>query len=134
MIMESSNYDFESDISEEQDLSFKYLRMKFDELNIPFNDKQLISLGLLNSNGLYTNLGLMLSDNSPYEVKLAEYDDDMNFKLKKTISGSLLKLIEATQEQVERLNNVSATIDSRTWKRIETISYPGKSLREIVSF
>ena len=37
-----------------------------------------------------------------------------------------------TQEQAERLNDVSAVIDGKTWKRIETISYPGKSLREII--
>ena len=47
----------------------------------------------------------------------------MNFKLKKTIEGSLLKVLEETQEQAERLNDVSAVIDGKTWKRIETISF-----------
>lgn len=30
------------------------------------------------------------------------------------------------------MNDVSAVIDRKTWKRIETSSYPGNSLREIV--
>lgn len=92
----------------------------------------MISLGLKNTKGEYTNLGLMMSDESPFEVKLAEYDDKMNFKLKKTFAGPLLKIIENVQDQANRLNDVSAIIDGKTWKRIETISYPDKSLREII--
>ena len=132
MIMESNSYDFETDISEEQNLTFKFFKNKCEEYNISYNEKQLISLGLKNTKGLYTNLGLMMSDNSPFEVKLAEYDDEMNFKLKKTFGGSLLKVIEDTQDQVKRMNDASAIIDAKTWKRIEKDSYPEKALREII--
>lgn len=46
--------------------------------------------------------------------------------------GPLLKVLLDTQDQVERMNDVSAVIDKNTWKRIEPPSYPGNSLREIV--
>lgn len=75
---------------------------------------------------------MLLSDESPVCVKVAEYDDQMNFKLKKTFEGPLLKVLLDTQDQAERMNDVSAVIDRKTWKRIETSSYPGNSLREIV--
>lgn len=132
MIMESNHYVYESDISEEQELSFKYLERVFEDRKIPFDNKTLLGLGLLNSKGKYTNLGLLLSDQSPVAVKVAEYDNEMNFKVKKTFTGSLLKVLNDTQEQAERLNDVSAIIDGKSWKRIETRSYPEKSLREII--
>ena len=65
-------------------------------------------------------------------MKVAEYDGQMNFKLKKTFEGSRLKALLDTQEQAERMNDVSAVIDRVSWKRIETPSYPGNSLREII--
>ena len=131
-IMEANNYVFESDISDNQELTFKYFENMCEEENIDCSKKQKISLGMLKSNDVYTNLGLLLSDQSPIAVKVAEYDDQMNFKLKKTFTGSLLKVLSDTQEQAERMNDVSAVIDGKTWKRIETKSYPGNSLREII--
>ena len=132
MIMDSKAYDYESDISENQDLTFRFLNKFCDEHDISLTDKQMVTLGLRKTSGLYTNLGLLLSDESPVCVKVAEYDDQMNFKIKRTFEGSLLKALLNTQEQVERINDVSAVIDRVTWKRIETSSYPGNSLREIV--
>lgn len=92
----------------------------------------MITLGLRKTNGVFTNLGLLLSDQSPVSAKVAEYDDQIDFKLKKTFTESLLKVMLDTQEQAERMNDVSAIIDKVSWKRIETVSYPGKALREII--
>lgn len=132
MIMDSNRYIFEDDISENQDLSFKYFDRVCEEKGIPTTKIQKTNFGMINANGEYTNIGLLMSDNSPIQVKIAEYDDELNFKMKNTFGGSLLKLIDNTQEQAERLNDTSAIIDSKTWKRIETKSYPGNSLREII--
>ena len=132
MIMDSNHYDFESDISENQDLTFKYFNRICAENSITLNKKQMTIMGIINSNGAYTNIGLLMSDQSPIEVKIAVYDDNMNFKIKKTFNGSLLKIIEDVQDIAERMNDTSAVIDTNSWKRIETKSYPGKSLREII--
>ena len=132
MIMDSRTYDYESDVSENQDLTFHFLNKFCDEHDITLGEKQMVTLGLKKTNGQFTNLGLLLSDESPVCVKVAEYDDQMNFKLKKTFEGPLLKVLLDTQDQAERMNDVSAVIDRKTWKRIETSSYPGNSLREIV--
>lgn len=131
MIMDSKAYDYESDVSDNQDLTFRFLSKFCDEHDISLSDKQMVTLGLRKANGLYTNLSLLLSDESPVCVKVAEYDGQMNFKLKKTFAGSLFKVLLDTQEQAERMN-VSAVIDRVSWKRIETPFYPGNSLREII--
>lgn len=86
----------------------------------------------MNRNGVYTNLALLLSDQSNLVVKLAEYDGNMNFKIKKEFSGSLIQIFENIEEQANRLNDISSKIDSNSFERIETRSYPGASLREII--
>lgn len=87
MIFDSKKYIYENDISEEQNLTFKYLTNVFNEKNISFSDREQISLGLINKNGEYTNLAFLLSDQSDLVVKLAEYDANMNFKIKKNLQG-----------------------------------------------
>ena len=41
------------------------------------------SLGIINKSGQFTNLAYIISDQSDIVVKLAEYDSNMNFKIKK---------------------------------------------------
>lgn len=132
MLLESKDYRFESDISEEQDLTFKYFIQTCDENNIQHEERNFKSLGLLNKENKYTNLGLLLSDQSPIIVKFAKYDKNLNFIVKKEFKGSLLKCLNLALENAANYNDVSAIIDNTSWKRIETISYPGASLREAI--
>lgn len=130
--MESRNFCYEEDVSDEQDLTFKYFKEALSERNITFTDRIKRTLSIVNNEGKYTNLGLLLSDQSPIVVKLAEYDSQMNFKVKKTLSGSLLKVLYELEEQVERLNDTKVIIDGTSFTRIETKSYPGAALREVI--
>ena len=132
MILASKKYIYENDVSEEQNLTFKYLINAFDEKQISFSQRDQVSLGLINKEGNYTNLAFLLSDQSDLAVKLAEYDNEMNFKIKKEFRGSLIKIFENIEEQADRLNDVSAIIDGNTFERKETKSYPGASLREAI--
>jgi predicted HTH transcriptional regulator len=132
MLMSSKNYIFENDISEEQDLTFNSLTRAFNENGMDITDRNMISLGIKNINNLYTNLGFILSDQSSISVKVAEYDKNRNFKLKKQFTGSLIDLFSYVKEQADRLNDVSAKIDIETFKREEIVSYPGASLREMI--
>ena len=56
----------------------------------------------------------------------------MNFKVKKSFKGSLVKILSDVEEQTERLNDVKVIIDGNSFKRKETKSYPGASIREMV--
>lgn len=132
MIMLSKNYNYESDISEKQNLTFNSLTKAFAENGIDITERVFISLGIQNSNNEYTNLGFILSDQSDVTVKIAEYDKNRDFKLKKQFTGSLVDIFYYVKEQADRLNDVSAKIDIKTFKRQEIISYPGASLREMI--
>ena len=132
MIMESHNYSYEDDISNEQELTFKEFERALDDNGIKPTSRLMNSLGLKNKHGLYTNLGYIMSDQSNIVVKLAEYDDNMNFKIKKSFGGSLVTILKNVEEQAERLNDLKIIIDGNTFKRIETKSYPGASIREMI--
>ena len=132
MIMSSKDYRFEDDVSETQDLTFSFFLATMKEKGVSVDNRAFVTLGIRRANGDYTNLGLLLSDQSPIQAKVAEYDDKLNFRIKRTYSGSLLKVIRDVQDMCERLNDVSAVIDGSSFERKETISYPGASLREIV--
>lgn len=130
MIMESKGYYYEKDLSEEQELTFKYFFSTCEDQNIPHTKRNLKSLNIITSDNKYTNLGLLLSDQSPILVKFAKYDSEMNFVVKKEFSGSILKVLDNVLEHVSNYNDVSAVIDGKSFKRIETVSYPGSCLRE----
>ena len=132
MIMESHNYSYEDDVSNEQELTFKEFERTLDENGIKPTSRMMNSLGLKNKHGLYTNLGYIMSDQSNIVVKLAEYDDNMNFKIKKSFGGSLVTILKNVEEQAERLNDLKIIIEGNTFKRIETKSYPGASIREMI--
>ena len=74
----------------------------------------------------------VVSSQSDIVVKLAEYDSAMNFKVKKSFKGSLVKILSDVEEQTERLNDVKVIIDGNSFKRKETKSYPGASISEMV--
>ena len=53
----------------------------------------MITLGLMNSDKIYTNLGLLLSDQCVYSIKVSVFQDDSMrvFKDRREFGGSLFK-------------------------------------------
>ena len=132
MLLDSKKYSYEDDISEEQELTFKYFNEICDDNYLPHEERNMKSLRMINKDGLYTNLALLMSDQSPIVVKFAKYDSQLNFKVKKEYKGSLLKVMNNVLENAANYNDISAVIDGTSWQRKETISYPGASLRESI--
>ena len=132
MIMESHSYSYEDDTSDEQNLTFKAFERALEENDLNLTSRLMNTLGLKSQSGEYTNLAYLLSDQSEIVVKVAEYDSEMNFRIKKSFKGSLVDILKNVEEQAERLNDLRVVIDGSSFKRIETKSYPGASIREIV--
>ena len=132
MLMDSMKMSFEKEIAENQNLHFTYAIELAKAKNIEFSERELLSLGLKNKEGNFTNLGLVISDENPVEIKFASYDKDLNFKAKKVFNGSILKIADQTLEYSNLLNTTSAIIVPYQAQRIETKSYPGVSLREAI--
>lgn len=132
MIMKSHKYSYEEDISDEQDLTFKSFSRTLEDNEMKLTTRLMNSLGFKAKSGEYTNLAYLLSDQSEIVVKVAEYDSNLNFKIKKSFKGSLVTILKNVEEQAERLNDLRVVIDGSSFKRKETKSYPGASLREMV--
>ena len=88
MLMQSRNYVYENDISDEQELTFRQLEKIFEDNGLSLTERAMVNFGILNENKEFTNLGRLVSDQSDVVVKVAEYDSRMNFRIKKTFSGS----------------------------------------------
>ena len=56
MIMSSKNYIYENDISEEQNLSFNALTRAFTQNGMELTERNMVSLGIKNSQNKFTNL------------------------------------------------------------------------------
>ena len=80
-------------LNENQGNSFETLNSIFNKHNIKKDDNKLKSLNIINLNGQYTNLGLLLSDECPYSIKCAIYNgtNKLEFKDRKEFNGSVLK-------------------------------------------
>lgn len=127
MIKETDGDVYEVLRSINQELTFNACENEFKNRNIDFKEQ---ALKLVSNDGLYTNLGLLLSDQCSYTIKAAVFEDyDQSlFKDRNEFSGSLLKQLEDVYSYIDRYNNNRSTFD-KLW-RIDTRDYPEKALRE----
>lgn len=132
MIMEPSQTSFEDLPAGEDDLTFDSLRKSFSSAKLELGLRQMRTLGLRNSDGAYTNLGLMLSDQCPFSFQLASFQgtDVRIIKDRKILEGSVLSQLEQIFDYLEFRNETSGIITVPY--RIETRSYPDDALREAV--
>ena len=93
MIMETSGKSYEECRSLNQELTFRALRAEMAARNIEFGAAQMKTLKMIGSDGLYTNLALLLSDQCTHTMKAAIFQgkDNAVFWERKEFSGSLLK-------------------------------------------
>ena len=98
-----------------------------------FNNNSLVTLRLLTDTGMYNNLALLVSDENPYIVKFAYYNDSkLDFRVKKEFSGSWLKILDDVLDQADLYNDKSARLLPGQYQRTEVLSYPEPSLREMI--
>lgn len=131
MIIESSGISFESNISKDQDLTFLFADKLFRDKNIRFTDIEKRNLNIINEDGLYTNLGLLMSDQCPYTIKMAIYKDntkDEFIDYKETDKGCILKQLEEAQTYINLNNRIESEI--KGFQRIENADYDIVSIRE----
>lgn len=133
MLLESSGITFEKNISNNQDLTFLYTERIFKEKNIAFGNREKKTLGIINDNNKYTNLGLLLSDQCPYTIKMAVYKDNTKVEFvdrKETAESSVLEQLEDTEKYLRLNNKIGGKIQGM--ERIDTYDYPEESIREIL--
>ncbi|MBQ7433437.1 MAG: putative DNA binding domain-containing protein [Lachnospiraceae bacterium] len=130
MIKETDGDVFEELRSLNQDLTFHVTEQEFTERNLSFGTPQKQTLGLLNHDGVYTNLGLLLSDQCAHSIKAALFQgtDQSIFKDRREFSGCLFKQLNDAYEFIDFHNQIHS--DFHKLRRIDTRDYPDVAIRE----
>ncbi len=130
MIRETDGDIFEEMRSLQQELTFDIAAKTFSERNLDFTAVQMQTLGILNNDHIYTNLGLLLSDQCPHTIKAATFAgiNQNMFQDRREFSGSLLQQLNDAYNYIDFRNQTQATFDKLY--RIDTRDYPEVALRE----
>lgn len=130
MIKETSGDSYENARSLNQELTFHETAAYFAKKAIDFEDAQRRTLRLIGEDGMYTNLALLLSDQSSHTIKLAVFEGDRKavFKERREFSGSLLHQLEEAYAFIDRFNSTRA--EFKGLDRIDMRDYPSEAIRE----
>ena len=130
MIKETSNDSYEDERSLNQELTFEKTAEYFAQKGLEFGDAQKRTLKIIGTDGTYTNLGMLLSDQCVHTIKLAVFEgsNKIVFKDRKELSGSLFEQLEGAFSYIDNFNRTRAEFAGLY--RIDTRDYPTEALRE----
>lgn len=130
MIKETDGDKYENARSIQQELTFNSAKKEFETDSVSFNEQTMRTLKLISDDGVYTNLGLLLSDQCPHTIKAAVFEG-MNkfvFKDRAEFNGSLLEQINSAYEYINRYNRTRSEFEGI--HRIDIRDYPVEAIRE----
>lgn len=130
MIRDTDGDNFEELRSLNQNLDFDFLKKEFEDSNIKLEHSQMRTFNIIDEDGLYTNLGLLLSEQCPHTIKAAVFEGSTKeiFKDRFEFSGSLLKQMKDVYSFLNRYNRTNSEITGL--KRTDTREYPEIAIRE----
>ena len=130
MIKETDGDRFESMRSLNQELTFEVAEKEFQLRKVEFGIQQMRTLKLIDKDGLYSNLAMLLSDQCVHTIKVAVFQgkDQTVFKDRREFSGALMKQMNDVYDYIDFHNQTHATIEKLL--RIDVRDYPEIAVRE----
>lgn len=130
MIKETNGEEFEDLRSLDQELTFVATKKEFEIAKVAFGKHQMKTLGLISTDGLYSNLALLLSDQCVHTIKLAVFEGTKKtiFKDRFECSGSLLAQMNEAFANIDRYNRTRAEFVGI--HRLDIRDYPIEAIRE----
>lgn len=130
MIKETDGDRFEVMRSLNQELTFKAVQKEFELREIEFGARQMRTLRLIDQDGLYSNLALLLSDQCVHTIKAAVFQgtDQTIFKDRREFTGSLMQQMNEVYDFIDFRNQTRATIEKLY--RVDVRDYPEVAVRE----
>ncbi|MET1249402.1 RNA-binding domain-containing protein [Sporolactobacillus sp. STCC-11] len=130
MIKDTDGDSYETMRSLHQNLTFDAANKEFNTRQILFGTSQYKTLGIVNEDGLYTNLGALLSDQCMHTFKAAVFEgtDKAVFKDRREFDGSLLKQLNEVYDYISQFNRTRAEFSGL--HRVDMKDYPAGALRE----
>lgn len=130
LIKQTDGDHFEDMRSLEQKLTFDEAKIEFSKRNLPLGESQMKTLGMMSHDGVYTNLGLLLSDQCVHTIKIAAFEGTTQnqFKDRKECTGSLFKQMNDAYEYIDFRNRTHSSFQKLY--RIDQRDYPEAAVRE----
>jgi len=130
MIKETDGETFETTRSLSQELCFDFAKGQFAARGLELGETRMHTLGMIGNDGLYTNLGLLLSDQCVHTVKVAVFEGNSKteFKDRREFGGSLLKQLVSVYEYIDLHNRTHGVIEGLL--RVDKRDYPEVAIRE----
>lgn len=130
MIKETDGDSFENMRSINQALTFEATKKEFEKRNVAFGQPQMQTLKIVSADDIYTNLGLLLSEQCLHTIKAAVFEgiNQNVFKDRREFSGSLMQQLNDVYDYIDFHNQTHATF--RKLLRIDTRDYPEVAVRE----
>lgn len=130
MIKETDGDRFEAMRCLNQDLTFEATKKEFELRKTDFGPQQMRTLKLIDQDGLYSNLALLLSDQCVHTIKVAVFQgtDQNIFKDRREFTGSLMQQMNEVYDFIDFRNQTRATIEKLY--RVDVRDYPEVAVRE----
>ncbi|MEG0153715.1 MAG: putative DNA binding domain-containing protein, partial [Cellulosilyticaceae bacterium] len=130
MIKMTDGDSFETNRSLIQELNFNSLEKEMERRKLEFTQVQMKNVGILTSDDIYTNMGLLVSDGCKHSIKFAVFQgtDKLVFKDRKELTGSLFIQLTDAYKTIDFYNGTKATFQDLL--RIDERDYPEDAIRE----
>lgn len=130
MIKETDGDRFEAMRCLSQELTFEAAKKEFALRKVGFGPQQMRTLKLIDQDNLYSNLGLLLSDQCVHTIRAAVFQgtDQTVFKDRREFTGSLMRQLNDVYDFIDFHNQTRATIEKLL--RIDVRDYPEIAIRE----
>lgn len=130
MIRLTDGDSFENGRSLTQELTFHTFESEMQQRHLSCGPAQYQTLGILAADGLYTNLGLLVSDQCQHSIKLAVFQgtDKLLFKDRKEFGGSIFQQLNEAYQAIDFYNGTRASFEGLLRK--DERDYPMEAVRE----
>ena len=130
MIKMTDGDSFETNRSLIQELTFNSLSKEMERRKLEFTGVQMKNLGILSSDGIFTNMGLLVSDQCRHSIKFAVFQgtDKLVFKDRKEFTGSLFEQLAEAYKTIDFYNGTMASFHDLL--RTDERDYPEDAVRE----
>ena len=130
MIKMTDGDSFENNRSLIQDLTFTSLSKEMSLRQLEFSLVQMKNLGILTADDIYSNMGLLVSDQCKHSIKFAVFQgtDKLVFKDRKEFTGSLFDQLTDAFKTIDFYNSTKATFHDLL--RTDERDYPDDAVRE----
>jgi ATP-dependent DNA helicase RecG len=132
MIIETDGTSYEKMRSINQELTFHTAETEFGRHELSFEIPQMKTLGIMDHDGIYTNLGLLLSDQCQHSIKAAVFKGKTKdeFLTRREFSGSLFRQVEEAYAFIDLANQINSTFEGLN--RIDKRDYSETAIREVL--